>query len=157
MHRNKPLLWLMLSMVLLLIAYIPIGFLAPLAGISIGWQSLTTASNVFLRIWGAWLIVATVTGNVQVLLSLLSAADDNQIFQNSKLKTVATLGQLSWVYPGYMFYPWYFWVVGTAILFTITPNPALFRTNASAPRRPWSESKLLEKLQSLSTRKSHHH
>jgi hypothetical protein len=105
---------------------------------------------------GAWLIAATVTGNVQVLLSLLSATDESPFFQNTILKTVATLGQLSWVYPGYMFYPWYFWVVGTAILFTITPNPALFGSNASAPRRPWSESKLIEKLQAISTRKRHH-
>lgn len=115
--------WLVIALILLGIAYIPTGITIPFLVVPSLFIDLFSEGSIISKLWDFWLMIGAILGNLQVFACLFSLEKPHRVLQNPTAKLFATLGQLSWVYPmGYMFYCWYFWVIGTAVLFTITPN-----------------------------------
>lgn len=135
--------WLALAVMLLLLAYVPWGYLAPVFGLQFGWELVTERKSVWHQVFGAWLMVGTVLGNLQILFCLISPSNPSLIWQNPVLKTTATLGQLSWAFLGFTFLPWYPWVIGSAILFTFTPGRFRWPNTTETWTQDWREHRLL--------------
>lgn len=135
--------WLILAVVLLLIAYVPIGYLAPIFGLQFGWELVTERKSLWHQVWGAWLMVGTVIGNLQIVFCLISPSRPSLLWQNPFLKTAATLGQLSWGFLGFAFLPWYPWVIGSAILFTCTPGRFRWPNTTETWTQDWRHHRLL--------------
>lgn len=115
--------WLVIALILLGIAYIPTGITIPFLVVPSLFIDLFKDGAIISKLWDFWLMIGAILGNLQVFACLFSLEKPHRILQNPTAKLIATLGQLSWVYPmGYLYYGWYFWVIGTAVLFTITPN-----------------------------------
>jgi hypothetical protein len=135
--------WLVLAILLLLLAYIPIGYLAPVFGLQFGWELVSERKSLLHQFWGAWLMVATVLGNVQIVFCLVSPHKPSMWWQNPFLKTAATLGQLSWVIFGISFLPWFPWVIGSGILFTVTPGRFAWPNATETWTQDWRQHRLL--------------
>ena len=109
---------LLVASVALAIAYIPHGLSAAFLGTIYAWEELNYSTSFYVKIYDIFLILGAVTGNLQVILSLVSLKFDNALTNNPILKVCAMIGQLLWAPYAYQFYAWYFWVVGSAILFS---------------------------------------
>lgn len=111
-----------LAILLLLAAYVPFGPIVAYASVLMAWSEISIAKPFESIVW-VLLICGTILGNIQVVFCSISASRYHLYFQNPAIKFAATIGQLSWMLFGYEFYAWYCWVIGSAILFSITPDP----------------------------------
>lgn len=137
MEEMKNNNYVRLAILLLLIAYIP-------KGPSLLYSALGLWNNKFYAevigvplLWANWLFATSILANLQIIASLVFINKECIISQNKYLKSIALIGQLSWIYPlGWEIYPWYFWVIGSALLFHCTQSrkftiSEIFRLNAS--------------------------
>jgi len=136
--------WLVLAIVLLLVAYLPFGFLAPLFGLQYAWELVSEKKSLVHTLWGAWLVIATLVGNLQIFACLASPHRPSIWLQNQYWKSVATFGQLSWVFFGIYFLPWFPWVIGSALLFTITPCKFRWPAHTETWTQDWRRHRLLQ-------------
>jgi RimJ/RimL family protein N-acetyltransferase len=110
-------------LVLLLVAYVPYGPLLAYLGFDSARLELMT-SPVSHQACSAVLLAGVILGNLQIVLCLVAVGRRHSLLQNPVVKIVAALGQLAWVYPfGYRMYPWYFWCLGSILLYLYTPDP----------------------------------
>ena len=136
-----------IAIVLLAIAYIPLGWWAAGVGVRVGWDMAVRHRNIWELLLGVWWVAAAIVGNLQILLCLASPLRENRFLQNPVLKIAAIVGQLSWLPVAFLFYSWYFWFFGSIVLFTITPRSGLLPNgNPYAARQDWKDSRILSRL-----------
>ncbi|MBK8801649.1 MAG: hypothetical protein IPN71_06225 [Fibrobacteres bacterium] len=125
-QSRREFMALVVAVIGLLVAYIPygVGIVASFfAGAWLALLPIFTTSPFDARsvVVPFWMIVVALTGNLQIVFSLIAFRRKSIWLQNPIAKVGTLVAQLYWCYPGVILYFWYAWVASSALLFMITP------------------------------------